>query len=87
MSHLRETLSSEQMALLCVVFRPFDATGEWPVWQYLDPTLEAMGIDAEATLDSLPMAGTRGSRSLWRLCGTCPMLNLSSGHSSPRCAT
>jgi hypothetical protein len=63
MNSLREPLSPEQLALLRVIFGPFDATGEWPVWQYADLTLDAMGIDAQATLESLPVAGDPGPMS------------------------
>lgn len=63
MNPLREPLSAEQTALLQVLFKPFDATGEWPVWQYADLTLDAKGIDAEATLESLPVAGDPGPMS------------------------
>lgn len=63
MNPLREPLSPEQMVLLRVLFEPFDATGEWPVWQYADLTLDAKGIDAEAALESLPVTGDPGPMS------------------------
>jgi hypothetical protein len=55
---LREELSQDQLRLLQVIFEPFDQDREWPVWQYVDLTVDArFGLDAAAVLDSLPMVG------------------------------
>ena len=63
---LREPLSPEQERLIRVIFEPFDQTGEWPIWQYVDLTLDSrFGIDTAADiLASLPSAGERGPMSL-----------------------
>lgn len=62
---LREQLSQDQLRLLQVIFEPFDQDRGWPVWQYVDLTLDAkFGLDAAAVLDSLPVAGHRSPMSL-----------------------
>ena len=63
---LREPLSLEQKRLIRVIFEPFDQTGEWPIWQYVDLTLDSrFGIDTAAdVLASLPSAGERAPMSL-----------------------
>ncbi len=38
-SALREPLSPEQEHLLRAIYEPFDQSGEWPIWQYVDLTL------------------------------------------------
>jgi hypothetical protein len=68
---LREPLTAEQMNLLRVIFDSFDDTGEWPIWQFADLTLDQRGIDAADVLASLPVAGALGPRSqnyglVWR---------------------
>ena len=63
-SVLREPIGPEQQALLRVIGEPFIATGKWPVWQYVDLTLENQhGLDAEAVLASLPEAGDKSPTS------------------------
>jgi hypothetical protein len=55
---LREQLSQDQLRLLQVIMEPFDQDRGWPVWQYIDLTLDAkFGLDAAALLDSLPLVG------------------------------
>lgn len=51
---LLEPLSVEQRSLLATIYRPFADTGEWPIWQYIDPTLDGVGLDAATVLSSLP---------------------------------
>jgi hypothetical protein len=68
---LREPLTAEQMDLLRVLFDPFDASGDWPVWQFADLMLDRRGIDAADVLASLPVAGSPGPMSqsyglVWR---------------------
>ena len=54
---LREPLSPEQHHLLEAIFEPFDQTGSWPIWQYVDLTLDGrFGLDARDVLASLPVA-------------------------------
>jgi hypothetical protein len=54
---LREPLSLEQQHLLQAIFEPFDRTGLWPIWQYVDLTLDGrFGLDARDVLASLPVA-------------------------------
>lgn len=61
---LREPLNSDQTRLLQVIFDPFDQSGDWPVWQYVDLMLDSqLGLDATALLESLPVAGERGPMS------------------------
>ena len=58
---LGELLSEEQMRLLRVIYEPFGASGEYPLWQYADLTLDReFGLDAASVLDSLPVVGHRG---------------------------
>ncbi|MBL6280465.1 hypothetical protein JMF97_30365 [Micromonospora fiedleri] len=59
---LREPLNPEQEHLIRVIFEQFDQVGEWPIWQYVDLTLESrLGIDTAAdVLASLPSVGERG---------------------------
>lgn len=69
---LREPLTDDQMRLLRVIFEPFDQSGEWPVWQCVDLTLDAAGVDAAAVLASLPSVGTHTPMTLsygltWRM--------------------
>lgn len=72
-SVLREPVGPEQQALLQVIGEPFTATGKWPVWQYVDLTLEdEHGLDAGTVLASLPEAGDKSPTSLgygliWRM--------------------
>jgi hypothetical protein len=62
---LREQPGGDQMRLMRVIYEPFDQTGEWPWWQYVDLTLDAQfGIDAAAVLNSLPAVGQTGAASL-----------------------
>jgi hypothetical protein len=61
---LRGPLSGDQMRLLGVIHEPFARNAEWPVWQYVDLTLEAEGLDAAAVLASLPQVGERSPTSL-----------------------
>jgi hypothetical protein len=51
--------------LLQVIFEPFDQDRGWPIWQYVDLTMDARyGFDAVAVLESLPIVGHRGPMSL-----------------------
>ena len=63
---LREPLSPDQEHLIRVIFEPFDEAGEWPVWQYVDLTLDSrLGIDTAAyVLASLPGVGGQAAVSL-----------------------
>lgn len=63
-SILRQQLNSEQMALLKVVYAPFRQSGQWPIWQYVDLTLDQAGIDAASVLASLPVARASSERVL-----------------------
>lgn len=55
----REELSPDQVRLLQVIFKPFDEDRGWPVWQYVDLTMDArFGLDGAAVLDSLPVVAT-----------------------------
>ncbi len=71
-SPLRELLSPEQETLLRVISEPLLASGEWPVWQYVDLTLDNQhGLDAASLLASLPDTGDRSPTSqayglIWR---------------------
>ena len=59
-SWLRKPLTAEQQVLLGVIGEPFIGSGSWPIWQYVDITLEDRhGLDAVAVLASLPDAGDR----------------------------
>lgn len=51
---LLEPLAPEQLMLLQAIYRPFADTGEWPIWQYVDLTLDAAALDAATVLSSLP---------------------------------
>jgi hypothetical protein len=51
---LREPLSSEQTKLISTIYEPYGLSGEWPIWQYVDISLDALGLDAAAVLSSLP---------------------------------
>ena len=72
-SLLREPVGPEQQALLKVIGEPFIGMGKWPVWQYVDLTLQdEHGLDAESVLASLPEAGDKSPTSLgygltWRM--------------------
>jgi hypothetical protein len=62
---LREKLSQDQLRLLQVIFEPFDQDRGWPVWQYVDLTLDnRFRLDAAAVLDSLPMVGDHSPMSM-----------------------
>lgn len=62
---LLEPLSPEQRHLIQVMFEPFDQSGDWPVWQYVDLTLDARhGFDAADVLSSLPEVGERNPMSM-----------------------
>ena len=62
---LREQLSQDQLRLLQVIFEPFDEDRGWPVWQYVDLTVDArFGLDAAAVLDSLPTVGYHSPMSM-----------------------
>jgi len=68
---LWEPLTAEQMDLLSAIFDPFDSSGDWPVWQFADLTLDRRGTDAADVLASLPVAGSSQPRSrnyglVWR---------------------
>lgn len=64
-STLREPLSPEQETLIRVISEPFIATGKWPVWQYVDLTLDNQhSLDAAGVLASLPDVGERSPASL-----------------------
>lgn len=71
-SALREPLSPEQEHLLRAIYEPFDQSGEWPIWQYVDLTLDdRFGLDAGVVLASLPSiegrgAGSMGYGLIWR---------------------
>jgi hypothetical protein len=61
---LQEPLSPDQEHLLRVIYQPFGQSGEWPLWQYVDLTLDAQrDLDAAAVLASLPRLGSQGT---WR---------------------
>jgi hypothetical protein len=61
---LREPLSAEQMHLLQVIYEQFDQSGAWPIWQYVDLTLDTKyQADAADVLASLPWIGERGTTS------------------------
>ena len=52
---LREPLGNDQRTLLRTIWEPFALSGEWPIWQFVDLTLDRMsGLDAAAVLSSLP---------------------------------
>jgi len=52
---LREPLGQEPMQLLQVIHEPFAQAGDWPIWQYVDLTLDTKwGLDATAVLATLP---------------------------------
>ena len=55
---LRGPLDDDQLRLLQVIYEHFHGSGEWPVWQYADLTMEQkFGLDAAAILATLPAAG------------------------------
>jgi hypothetical protein len=61
---LREPLSLEQSQLLQVIYEPFDQSGRWPVWQYVDLTMDARHeADAADVLASLQRIGDTGPMS------------------------
>ena len=48
-----------------MIFEPFDQDRGWPVWQYVDLTLDAkFGLDAAAVLESLPAVGYHSPMSM-----------------------
>jgi hypothetical protein len=51
---LREPLSNEQTKLINTIYESFGLSGEWPIWQYVDLSLDALDLDAAAVLSSLP---------------------------------
>jgi len=51
---LREPLSVGHAELLRVIYEPFAASGVWPIWQYVELSLDARGLNAAALLDSVP---------------------------------
>jgi hypothetical protein len=57
---LRAEPDPDQLAFLNVVFEPFDADGEWPVWAYVDHVMDAKGLVAADMLASLPVVGGQG---------------------------
>ena len=57
---LRADLDPDQLLLLRETFAPFDQTGRWPCWAYLDELLDAKGLVAADLLASLPVAGGAG---------------------------
>jgi hypothetical protein len=67
---LLEELSEDQRRLLEVVYEPFHYSGDWPVWQFADLTMERRyGLDAAAVLASLPRAAglaSHGYGLTWR---------------------
>jgi hypothetical protein len=71
-SPLREPLSPEQQTLIGIIGEPFIASGELPVWQYVDLILDGQHrLDAASVLASLPDAGdrsptSRGYALIWR---------------------
>lgn len=54
MSALREPLTEAQDELINVIYEPFQLSGRWPIWQFVDLTLDSMGLDASEVLTSLP---------------------------------
>lgn len=49
------------MRLLQVIYEPFDHSGGWPVWQYVDLTLDARHrLNAGDVLSSLTRVGATG---------------------------
>lgn len=62
---LREPLGPEQAHLLNVMYGHFASSGRWPVWQYVDLTLDSRwSLDAADVLASLPSVGERSPMSL-----------------------
>jgi hypothetical protein len=62
---LREPLGEEQLQLLRVIYEPFGQAGLWPVWQYVDLTLDdKYGTDGGEVLASLPRLGGPGPMSM-----------------------
>jgi len=62
---LRELLSPDQYRLLHAIYEPFSNAGKWPIWQYVDLTLDArFGLDAAAVLASLPQVGEHSPMSM-----------------------
>lgn len=62
---MQEDLDPGQVALLKVIFEPFDQTGEWPFWQYVDLTFgDRYELDAATVLASLPRVGSDGGAGL-----------------------
>lgn len=62
---LREQLSQDQLRLLQMIFEPFDLDRGWPIWRYVDLTMDAkFGLDAAAVLDSLPAVGYHSPTSM-----------------------
>lgn len=54
---LRTNLSPEQLLLLEEAFMPWDRSGGWPLWAYIDQRLDAKGLVAADVLASLPAIG------------------------------
>jgi hypothetical protein len=58
---LRQPLSPEQHTAIEVIAQPYLTRDLWPVFQYVEGTLdERHGIDAATTLASLPTVGNYG---------------------------
>jgi hypothetical protein len=57
---LRAELDPDQLLLLQETFTPYDRSGKWPFWAYLDHKLDAKELVAEEVLASLPIAGGLG---------------------------
>src|SRR6266568_2695699 len=54
---LREPLNPDQTRLIETIYEPFRDSAEWPIWQYVDLTLDAKwDLDAATVLASLPLA-------------------------------
>jgi hypothetical protein len=51
---LREPFSEEHTKSVNTICEPFGPSGEWPIWQDVDVSLGALGLDAAAVLSSLP---------------------------------
>lgn len=51
---LRDQLTTEQIRLITTIYRPFADNGEWPLWGFVDFTLDQEGVNAGIVLRSLP---------------------------------
>lgn len=61
-SPLRGPLASGQRLLLETIYEPYDRLRRWPIWQYVDLTMDAHKLDASTVLRSLP--SVQSARSL-----------------------